>query len=598
MLHVFRSIVRWVASRRGVRVDKWLGDGAMLVAVEPEDAVATAVELAWRVGDACAPLGLRVGIASGEALLFEGDDYVGTAVNLAARLCEEARPSEVLATTEVAAGAPPWVHVGPVQHRQPKGSPAPIELVDLWIAPAGARRGRRPRVRPGPGPRRRGGHPARPERPHAVLLEELRPAVGQRYARAGGTGGWAHRRPDGRSTVTYPDGFWWGTAASATQAEGAAPGSDWRLWEERGRVPPSGDGNGFASAYADDFALLASYGLRHHRLSLDWARIEPRPGKIDGQRVEHDRRVLEAAGAAGVAVWACLHHFTLPGWFVDEGGLLDDRARSYYWPRFVDVCAQTFGDLVAGWTPINEPVAWAAGSHLTGELPPWREDPRLFGDALRAVHLAWRDAWRELRGGGLPVCTVLNLSPVHAADRSPEGPASRRRGRRGRLAGRAAGAAGGDPGRARPGRGGGPRPGGLVRPGGVLVLPRDRRRPGREPGDLPGRRPRGPARLRPWAEGLGVVLHRLAEELPDLPLVVAELGVGTTDDAWRVDVLRDPHGGPAGPRRRDRRPRVFFWTGVDSYEWRHGFDVPFGLFDRARRPRESAELVADTIRGA
>lgn len=137
VLHVFRSIVRWVASRRGVRVDKWLGDGAMLVAVEPEDAVATAVELAWRVGDACAPLGLRVGIASGEALLFEGDDYVGTAVNLAARLCEEARPSEVLATTEVAAGAPPWVHVGPVQHRQPKGSPAPIELVDLWIAPPG-----------------------------------------------------------------------------------------------------------------------------------------------------------------------------------------------------------------------------------------------------------------------------------------------------------------------------------------------------------------------------------------------------------------------------------------------------------------------------
>ncbi|MBK9181373.1 MAG: family 1 glycosylhydrolase [Acidimicrobiales bacterium] len=364
-------------------------------------------------------------------------------------------------------------------------------------------------------------------------------------------------------------------------------------------MPPSGDGNGFASAYADDFALLASYGLRHHRLSLDWARIEPRPGKIDGQRVEHDRRVLEAAGAAGVAVWACLHHFTLPGWFVDEGGLLDDRARSYYWPRFVDVCAQTFGDLVAGWTPINEPVAWAAGSHLTGELPPWREDPRLFGDALRAVHLAWRDAWRELRGGGLPVCTVLNLSPVHAADRSPEARRAAdevdevvwqvglRALREGILA---------VPGRAEeevPDLAGSCDLVGFSYYHAIAVGPDGSR------GTYPAGARVGPLGYAPWAEGLGVVLHRLAEELPDLPLVVAELGVGTTDDAWRVDVLRDSLTEVQRALADGIDVRgVFFWTGVDSYEWRHGFDVPFGLFDRARRPRESAELVADTIRGA
>ena len=36
----------------------------------------------------------------------------------------------------------------------------------------------------------------------------------------------------------------------------------------------------------------------------------------------------------------------------------------------------------------------------------------------------------------------------------------------------------------------------------------------------------------------------------------------------------------------------FFWTGVDNYEWLHGYDVAFGLFDRDRTPRPSAALAA------
>ena len=45
----------------------------------------------------------------------------------------------------------------------------------------------------------------------------------------------------------------WGTGASSTQCEGAAPASDWIDWERGGHAPRSGDGNGFAYRYADDF---------------------------------------------------------------------------------------------------------------------------------------------------------------------------------------------------------------------------------------------------------------------------------------------------------------------------------------------------------
>ncbi len=70
------------------------------MAFDQRDAVTFALELQKRSGAACAPLSIRVGMASGLALLFEGDDYIGTAVNLAARLCDAAEPFEILFPSE------------------------------------------------------------------------------------------------------------------------------------------------------------------------------------------------------------------------------------------------------------------------------------------------------------------------------------------------------------------------------------------------------------------------------------------------------------------------------------------------------------------
>src|SRR5262249_29446834 len=113
-----------------------------------------------------------------------------------------------------------------------------------------------------------------------------------------------------RGRVHWPEGFMWGTGASSTQCEGAAPASDWIDWERAGQPPESGDGNGFADHYADDFRTYASLGLTHHRLSIEWARIEPAEGEHDADAIAHYRRVLEAARDAGVVPWVCLHHFT------------------------------------------------------------------------------------------------------------------------------------------------------------------------------------------------------------------------------------------------------------------------------------------------
>ena len=147
----------------------------------------------------------------------------------------------------------------------------------------------------------------------------------------------------------WPDGFMWGTGASSTQTEGASPGSDWMAWEE--------DGPGAAVRRRQRVRHPARRGLR----ALRRARPDPPPAvaRVDPARadagpppreeVERYRRMLQAGRDAGVSVWVCLHHFTLPGWFADDlHGFRDDKQGRLVWSRHVDWVAETFGDLVAG----------------------------------------------------------------------------------------------------------------------------------------------------------------------------------------------------------------------------------------------------------
>jgi adenylate cyclase len=94
-----RASVRRATTQHGVRVAKWLGDGSMLVAVETRRLVDCLDDI-WRDLSDRGPLPIRGGMASGEVMIFEGDDYVGSAVNVAARLCAIAEPGQLLATDD------------------------------------------------------------------------------------------------------------------------------------------------------------------------------------------------------------------------------------------------------------------------------------------------------------------------------------------------------------------------------------------------------------------------------------------------------------------------------------------------------------------
>ncbi len=373
----------------------------------------------------------------------------------------------------------------------------------------------------------------------------------------------------------FPAGFRWGTASSATQSQGATPADDWWAWEQAGKAPRSGNGNDFDARYASDFALLAGFGFAEYRLSLDWARLEPRPGEHDARAIEHYRQILKAGRRAGLTMWVCLLHTALPAWFAADGGFLSPDAAAV-WDRHVDFVGETFGDLADGWMPVNNPSSYAQKGYLAGTFPPGHRSPQEFRAALQAIHRADFEAALRLRQGGQPTSTNESLAVLHPADDSADA---------------AAATASLD----------------AAVWGSWLTLARMPRYDSAfdlygfsyyytpavtAQGTLipyPSGQPVGPQGYVAWPDGLGQVLRRLRTELPERRFLVAEIGYGGADDAQRTAYLT------AALRQVSTAlaegmdiAGVHVWTAVDNYEWLDGYSVPFGLFDRNRDARPSA----------
>lgn len=100
--------------QRGDRIVKELGDGLMCWFPDPAVALAAAAELTRLVAaarrDDSFPLAMRLGLHWGE-VHHRGDDLVGHIVNVAARICDLAGPSELLISEEALGAA--RAHAGP-----------------------------------------------------------------------------------------------------------------------------------------------------------------------------------------------------------------------------------------------------------------------------------------------------------------------------------------------------------------------------------------------------------------------------------------------------------------------------------------------------
>ena len=158
-----------------------------------------------------------------------------------------------------------------------------------------------------------------------------------------------------------------------------------------------------ADAVVDEADTARELRLGHVRITAPWANAQPKPGTLDGGVIEEVRSLAESLRSAGVGVWVCLLSPEVPRWFDNEGGFTDDRTAGHWWPRWVEAAAGAFGDDIDGWVPFEAPLA------IADRLVP--DDPRRHGDVVDTLLVAWRDAWRILRGP-LPVASSLDVRIV------------------------------------------------------------------------------------------------------------------------------------------------------------------------------------------
>ena len=122
-------------------------------------------------------------------------------------------------------------------------------------------------------------------------------------------------------------------ATSGYQVEGGyngdgEPHNNWAAWEGAGRAARSGLACDFWRHPEEALDRAAAIGCNAFRLSVEWARLEPRPGVFDVAALDRYAEILAMCAARGLEPIVTLHHFTHPFWLGEEFWLRPARRTS------------------------------------------------------------------------------------------------------------------------------------------------------------------------------------------------------------------------------------------------------------------------------
>jgi len=105
-----------------------------------------------------------------------------------------------------------------------------------------------------------------------------------------------------------------------------------------------------------------------------------------------------------------------------------------------------------------------------------------------------------------------------------------------------------------------------------------------------------------WPEALEATIRRAWEVTHGVPVLVTENGIGTEDDAERIEFVGRALGGVLACLADGIDVRGYvYWSLLDNFEWALGYRPTFGLvavdrITQARRPKPSARWLGAVAR--
>lgn len=232
--------------------------------------------------------------------------------------------------------------------------------------------------------------------------------------------------------IKFPQGFYFGSATSATQCEGSEENDGrgkniWDLWYEEesfrfhGSVGP-GTTSSFYRNYKEDIELMRQTGHNSFRTSISWSRLFPLGfGEINEKAVKFYRSLFLELREQGIEPFVNLYHFDMPVKLQELGGWENRKVVDYY-KEYARTCFELFGDVVKRWFTFNEPIVHVECGYLQCYHYPCKVDPKAAVSVAYHTALASAMAVREYRGmdQGGKIGIVLNLTPAYPRSTHPE----------------------------------------------------------------------------------------------------------------------------------------------------------------------------------
>ncbi|MEU5410517.1 family 1 glycosylhydrolase [Nocardia asteroides] len=241
----------------------------------------------------------------------------------------------------------------------------------------------------------------------AALVASGGTVAGAAPADGGGSGSGA---PAPRTVPALGRDFLWGVSMSGFQSEGSAPDSNWSRYANSGKARHRyGESVDFYHRYAEDIDLAAGLGVGVYRLSIEWARVQPRAGVWSDADFGFYDAVLAKIRAAGMRPMLTLDHWVVPGWALDRGGW-KNQAMVADWLANMQRVVDRYAAFDPLWVTINEPMGYVAQSLKIGDIEALDIQPMF--DRLVQAHSAIYDYIHQRQPGARVTSNVAQYPIV------------------------------------------------------------------------------------------------------------------------------------------------------------------------------------------
>lgn len=194
--------------------------------------------------------------------------------------------------------------------------------------------------------------------------------------------------------------FKWCVSTAGHQIEGENFQSDWWAFEQKpGTIARRENSSCAADSWNRldrDLENLKYLGVNMYRFSVEWSRIEPSPNKYDEAAILKYQDFVKGLESAGIEPMITLSHFTIPNWFRKLGAWEHPLAAARF-ARFAKLVRKRIAPKATHFITFNEPMVHAIGGYFSGSVPPQEKRP-LAGVApvIQGMLLAHAAAYREI----------------------------------------------------------------------------------------------------------------------------------------------------------------------------------------------------------